>query len=225
MRVTRLGICILTLAVSAGCAAEGRVGKPAAESSVEPRRDRLTASEWGRLRAGERVEHPRAFRGGGHGYVGGVSYQMVRAEPDEVLRALLDPSELQRMLPQTRSVRPVGKGHPAPGLELEQGNDLVQATYSVRLDHDLENREVRFRLDRSRPSDIEDVEGFFRVAPAGEGRSLITVGTALDVGSALVRLLFEDTIQRLILATPTQIKDVIEASSDVTQRDRVAQLP
>jgi carbon monoxide dehydrogenase subunit G len=157
-------------------------------------------------------------------YIGGVSHQLVAANPDEVLQALLDPSQLEQMLPQTKRVTPLGAKRPAPGLELEQGNDLVNATYSVLLDHDLEKREIRFRLDRSRPSDIRDVQGFFRVTAAEGGRSLITVAAAVDVGSGLVRLLFEDTIEQLILATPSTMKGVIEASLDALRRDRVAQL-
>ena len=38
----------------------------------------------------------------------------------------------------------------------------------------------------------------------------MTVGVALDLGPGIVRLLFEDHIQRLILATPQRIRDVVE---------------
>jgi hypothetical protein len=41
-------------------------------------------------------------------------------------------------------------------------------------------------------------------------RSLVTVAVALDVGPGLVRLFFEERIQRVILATPRHIKDFIE---------------
>jgi carbon monoxide dehydrogenase subunit G len=197
-----------------GCSLQSHVAEPAAVAASKQRERELTPAEWARLRAGERIERPRAFVAGRSDYIGGMSHQLVDAEPDQILQALLDPNRLQRMLPQTRRIAQVGSGYPAPGLELEQGNDIISATYSVLLDHDLPAREVRFRLDRSRPSDIDDVEGFFRVVPAGDGRSLITVAAALDVGSGLVRLLFADIIQSLILATPSQIKDVVEASAD-----------
>lgn len=207
--------CGSMLGALVSCSGHSRVAEPSKVAATSPEREReLTAEEWARLRAGERVERPHAFLAGRSDYIGGMSHQLVDAEPDQVLLALLDPNRLQQMLPQTHRIVQVGSGYPAPGLELEQGNDLIRATYSVVLDHDLPAREVRFRLDRSRPSDIDDVEGFFRVAPAGEGQSLITVAAALDVGSTLVRLLFADIIQSLILATPSQIKGVVEASAE-----------
>lgn len=165
------------------------------------------------------------FRARGTPYVGGMSYQLVSASPDEVMSALLDPHQLEQMLPQTQRIEPVGAGYPAPGLELEQGNDFATATYSVVLETDLERGEVRFRLDRSRPSDIADVHGFFRVEPYEDGRSLITVATALDVGSGLVRLLFERTIEQLIMATPTRMKHYIETTREAKGGSRVARLP
>lgn len=184
--------------------------------------NRLTPAEQERLRAGERVEHPRRFSDSGSQYVGGLSYQLVAADPDEVLHALLDPGQLEQMLPHTKHIAAIGPGYPARGLTLEQGNGLVSATYSVALSHDFDRREVRFWLDGSRPSDIGDVRGFFRVEPFDDGRSLIIVAAALDVGSGLVRMLFEDGLERLILATPTQMKNVIEAGAG--SRTRVAQL-
>ncbi|HEY6727150.1 MAG TPA: SRPBCC family protein, partial [Polyangiaceae bacterium] len=184
--------------------------------------DRLSAAEWDRLRAGERIEHPKRFSAGDAKYVGGVSYQLVAADPDQVLHALLDPEQLRQMLPHTQHIAVVGRGYPARGLTLEQGNDLVSASYSVSLSHDLERREVRFWLDHSRPSDIDDVRGFFRVEPSDDGRSLITVAAALDLGPGLARLLFENALERLILATPTQMKGVLEATTN--GKTRVAQL-
>lgn len=205
-----------------GCGAHDPATPVASPQVIPAADDRLSAAEWDRLRAGERIEHPKRFSEAGAKYVGGVSYQLVAAEPDEVLRALLDPSQLKQMLPHTRQVAAVGHGYPARGLTLEQGNDLVTATYSVSLRHDFDRREVHFWLDHSRPSDIDDVRGFFRVERAENGRSLITVAAALDLGPGLARLLFENALERMILATPTLMKDVLEAGTQ--GKPRVAQL-
>ena len=223
MRAAHAIVCGLVWGALTGCAAHDpaprAVSPQVATAAMD---DRLSAAEWDRLRAGERVEHPQRFSVAGAKYVGGVSYQLVAAEPDEVLHALLDPDQLEQMLPHTKHVAALGSGYPARGLTLEQGNDLVSATYSVSLRHDFSRREVRFWLDHSRPSDIDDVRGFFRVEPSDAGRSLITVGAALDLGSGLARLLFEDALERLILATPTLMKGVLEAGAN--QKTRVAQL-
>lgn len=222
MRAAHAVICGLLCGALAGCGAHDSAARAAPSHALSAADDRLSAAEWDRLRAGERIEHPKRFSDAGAKYVGGVSYQLVSADPDEVLHALLDPEQLQQMLPHTRQVAAIGLGYPARGLTLEQGNDLVTATYSVSLSHDLERREVRFWLDHSRPSDIDDVRGFFRVEPSDDGRSLITVAAALDLGPGLARLLFENALERLILATPTQMKGVLEANSNA--KTRVARL-
>jgi hypothetical protein len=69
---------------------------------------------------------------------------------------------------------------------------------------------VSFALDRSRPHGIRDVHGFVRARSLGRGQTLVTVAVALDVGPGLVRALFEERIQRLILTTPRHIKDYLE---------------
>jgi hypothetical protein len=38
----------------------------------------------------------------------------------------------------------------------------------------------------------------------------VTVAVAVDVGDGLVRMLFEDRVQRLILSAPAQIRDFLE---------------
>lgn len=215
-------ICGFLCGALAGCGAHDPGARPASPLAITATDDHLSAAEWDRLRAGERIEHPKRFSHAGAKYVGGVSYQLVAADPDQVLRALLDPEQLQRMLPHTKHIAAVGHTYPARGLTLEQGNDLVSATYSVALRHDLERREVRFWLDPSRPSDIDDVRGFFRVEPSEDGRCLITVAAALDLGPGLARLLFESALERLILATPTQMKGVLEATTN--GKTRVAQV-
>lgn len=222
MRAAHAIICGLLCGALVGCGAHDSGARAASPHALSAANDRLSAAEWDRLRAGERIEHPKRFSDAGAKYVGGVSYQLVAADPDEVLHALLDPQQLQQMLPHTQHIAVVGRGYPARGLTLEQGNDLVTASYSVSLSHDFDRREVRFWLDHSRPSDIDDVRGFFRVEPSDDGRSLITVAAALDLGPGLARLLFENALERMILATPTQMKGVLEASTN--GKTRVAQL-
>lgn len=161
-------------------------------------------------------------RDGAH-YVGGIAYQLVSSAPDVILHALLDPEQLRRMLPKTLRVLALGDAYPPTALEVSQGNDIVQATYSVVVEHDFDSRQLKFWLDPTRPSDIDDVWGYFRVTPVEGGKSLITVGAALDVGPGIVRLLFEEKIQKLILATPTRMRDVLESTPPAAARPALAQ--
>ncbi len=169
----------------------------------------LTAGERQSLAQGQTVSRPSAFRQGGGSYVGGVSYQIVRASPPEVLAALLTVELLPRLLPRTKRARRVAGAQSGARVELVQGNRWVDATYTVVLARDGDDS-VRFRLDGTRPHDIEDVWGYFRAQPFGESHTLVTVAVALDVGDGLVRMLFEDRIQRVILSAPAQIRDFLE---------------
>jgi hypothetical protein len=93
-------------------------------------------------------------------------------------------------------------------VELVQGGTFLDARYTVVLERvDVET--IRFWMDPSQPHDIRDVWGFFRIKPLGGGRSLITVGAALDLGDGLPRL-FEDKIAGMLLRAPRQIRNFVQ---------------
>jgi hypothetical protein len=144
----------------------------------------------------------------GH-YVGGVSYQVVDARPEVVLAALSDVTNWPEALPRTKSARLLGSAHGLSRVELVQGGALVDARYTVVLEQ-ADGDSIRFWLDPSQPHDIRDVWGYFRVKPLPGGRSLITVGAALDLGDGLARMLFEDKIARLMLRAPRHIREFVE---------------
>ncbi len=150
-----------------------------------------------------------AFDRGDAHFVGGVAYQLVAAPPSVVMQALADVGSLPALLPRTRSARLVGQSGSRARVELVQGNSLVQARYTVVVDR-RDAGEIRFRLDKSRAHDIDDVWGWFRAEPFGDGRTLVTVAVALDLGPGLARMLFEERIQRVILSTPGHIKAFVE---------------
>jgi hypothetical protein len=144
---------------------------------------------------------------GGH-YVGGVSYQVVDARPELVLAALSDVTNWPEALPRTKSARLLGSVNGVSRVELVQGGSFVDARYTVMLER-VDGETIRFWLDPSEPHDVRDVWGFFRIKPAPGGRSLITVGAALDLGDGLPRL-FEDKIAVMMLRAPRQIRDFVE---------------
>ena len=150
------------------------------------------------------------FTQSGGQYVGGVSYQLVRAAPEEVLATLLDVQRLPDVLPRTQRARLLSSGDGESLVELTQGNSIVEATYSVRLVRDVGSDEIRFWLDPTRAHGVRDVWGYFRVQRFDAGRSLLTVAVALDLGPGLARMFFEEQIQTLVLTTPRRIRDFVE---------------
>jgi len=206
---------IATFAMVQGARADGPSPmRPAPARVLEltrraPARDTLTEIERAALMAGDTVSRPMLLERDDGRWVGGVSYQVVRARPGVVLAAMANPTELGRMLPRTKSVRVLGVAARGAQIELTQGTEMVDATYTVWLRR-TGPRELSFRLDPKRPHGIRDVHGYLRARPFGRGQTLVTVAVALDVGPGLVRALFEDRIQRLILATPRHIRDYLE---------------
>src|SRR5688572_3975212 len=83
-----------------GGIADARAPKRFAAGAVQEFSD----AEQRTLFAGKTVSRPVRFeRGAGGSYVGGVSYQVVKATPAEVIRALADVNALPHALPRTLS--------------------------------------------------------------------------------------------------------------------------
>lgn len=178
---------------------------------AEPSRDSrsLSPRELETLKGGGLLSRALRFdQGGGH-YVGGVSYQVVDARPELVLAVLSDVRNWPEALPRTKSAQLIEGAAGLSRVELVQGGSLVEARYTVVLER-ADADTIRFWLDPSRPHDIDDAWGFFRVQALPGGRSLITVGAALDVGDGLVRLLFEDKVAQMMLGAPRQIRAFVE---------------
>ena len=193
--------CLLALALAGTADAEPSTGAPASRPS-------LTSYEQTALHAGRMVSRALHFEQDGGHYVGGVSYQVVDARPELVLAALSDVTNWPEALPRTKSARLLDSVNGVSRVELVQGGTFVDARYTVILER-VDGETIRFWLDPSEPHDIRDVWGFFRIKPAPGGRSLITVGAALDLGDGLPRL-FEDKIAVMMLRAPRQIRDFVE---------------
>ena len=174
----------------------------------------LSLDERTALASRQLVARPLRFERGGAGrYVGGVSYQVMRAEPMEVLSALAHAESLPQALPSTQSATMVSRDGTTARVELVQGKSPFLARYTIVLEQAEGGNAIRFWLDPTRPHDIKDVWGFFRVDPFGDGKSLVTVAAAIDLGPGLARALFEDRIQRTILRAPTRIRAFVEPLS------------
>ncbi len=204
-------------ATAAG-AEEPRIGAGGCRGAGAPiAMSRPPPSDWQRLDRGERVEVPVRFDRCGKRYVGGVSYIVVKAPPRAVFASLNELGNLAKVIRGTRKMTVTGVTASGVRVLLEQGNRVVSASYSAiflrtppqgqALD---EGWEVRFWLDPSRPHAIEDVWGFFRASPWQPGGTLVTVGAALDLGPGLIRMLFEDHLQKSILRMPRYVRAAVE---------------
>jgi len=191
--------CLLALGSAAPRAAHADTHSPVLAG--------LSRAEREALLSGEVVARPMRFDTRDGSYRGGVSYSLVRAPAAAVLSALSNVETLPLSLPHTKSARLIDVRGALSRVELVHGGGT---TYTVSIERSPGRSELRFWLDSSRPHDISDVFGFFRVEPFGAGRSLVTVAAALDLGSGLTSLLFSDAVERTVLSTPGQIRNFVE---------------
>lgn len=180
-----------------------------------PRATGLSMAQHQRLTSGGRVEQRVEIDRHGQHYVGGVAYTLVHAEPRQVFDVLNQVATLAQVLPRTRSARIIERSDNWVRVELEQGNSVVSTTFTVFFQ--LEPPEgrndphlVRFWLDPSQPHTIDDAWGFFRATRYDESRSLVSVGALVNLGPGIIRMLFEDRIQRSVLRMPNRIRDTVE---------------
>jgi len=186
-------------------------GAAYAERSRPSHAHGFTASERDALLAGRTVSRPVRFARGEDGsYIGGVSYQVVRASPSTVIAALASVESLPRALPRTESATLVSRSGRTATVELTQGKSPFLVTYSVKLEQADTGNALRFWLDPRRPHDVRDVWGFVRVTPFGSGASLVTLAVALDIGPGIARAFFSDRIERMILRAPAKIREFVE---------------
>lgn len=175
----------------------------------------LTPEQNQTLLAGGRIEELMEIERQGQRYVGGVSYALVRAEPRQVFDVLNQLHTLSEVLPSTRSTRVIDRAGNRVRVELEQGNSVVSSTFTVFFQLEPpEGRDdphvVRFWLDPSQPHSIDDAWGFFRATRYDAEHSLVSVGALVNLGPGMLRMLFEQRIQRSILRMPKRIRDTVE---------------
>jgi hypothetical protein len=187
----------------------------------------LTPEQNQRLLAGGRIEELMELDRQGQHYVGGVSYTLVRAEPRQVFDVLNQLGTLSQVLPSTRSTRIIDRTGNRVRVELEQGNSVVSTTFTVffqleppeaRDDHHV----VRFWLDPSQPHSIDDAWGFFRATRYDAEHSLVSVGALVNLGPGVIRMLFEQRIQRAIMRMPKRIRDTVERTFGIAPTESVS---
>jgi hypothetical protein len=215
LRAASIAACLL-----GGCALPPSVtpeDPPLVDADEKPplRSGGLTSDQHRTLRAGGRIEELLTLDRQGQRYVGGVSYALVRAEPRQVFDVLNRLRTLSDILPQTRNTRIIDRSGNRVRVELEQGNSMVSTTFTVFFQ--LEPPEglddphvVRFWLDPSQPHGIDDAWGFFRAARYDAQHSLVSVGALVNLGPGVIRMLFEQRIQRSILRMPKRIRETVE---------------
>lgn len=173
------------------------------------RAERLTADEEKRLSRGEVVKRTFDVELPRGDYIGGLAYVIISAPPVDVLTALVEPSSYQHIFTLTQEARLEAKDGEDLIIYLRQGGKKVSGEYSVRARRESQSL-VRFWLDPSRPHDIGDLWGFFRMDPYPGGKTLLTYGALLHLEFGVIKLLFQEKIRTYALETPDRLRIFVE---------------
>ncbi len=171
--------------------------------------ERLSPNELKRLGRGEVIK--RTFdvdlpRGD---FIGGLGYVIIDATPAEVLAVLLEPSSYLHIFTLTQEARLVAREGDDFIIALRQGGKKISGEYSVRARQETSSL-VRFWLDPTRPHDVGDLWGFFRMDPAEAGKTLLSYGALLHLEFGVIKLLFQEKIRMYALETPARLRAYVE---------------
>lgn len=165
--------------------------------------------ERNQLRAGELVRREVTRREGRYSYVGGSSWQLVRAPLTEVWDLVTDPASYPRVIPSLAEAEVVVDGEDERVIRMEHRYSLVSAEYHARVRIDREQHRIRFDLDRSRPHDLHAGRGFLELTPY-RGDTILAWGALADLGNGMMQQLFGPVLLEWMLRVPRCVRDEIE---------------
>jgi hypothetical protein len=145
----------------------------------------------------------------GH-YFGGVSYAVVRATVADVTAPLADPSTYTSIIPMTIESRVLDRNDRDMEVLMRQGARSANAAYVLTIRRESLGL-FRFWLDPSKPHDIADLWGFFRVQPWGTEASLLTYAALVRLDFGVMKLLFSEAIRKVALGTPGVVRAYVHA--------------
>jgi len=166
-------------------------------------------SERALLSRGELVRRNTSRREGANHFVGGTSWQRVRAPIDRVWATVRDPSAYSRLIPSLDEARVVEERGGTRIVRMHHTYGIGEAAYFVRMRVDDERHEMRFELDRSRPHDIRAGRGFLSLT-SYRGDTIVAWGMLADVGAGVLQQVFGPFLNEWLLLPPRCVRDDVE---------------
>lgn len=166
----------------------------------------LDASERRKLRAGEIVVRPKNEARGRLQLIGGTSYLIIDASPDEVWRAVRDAPNFHRMLPQAHTTEVLAQSDEHARVRLSHSYGPMATSYVLDLRYLNETRVMMFRLNERYAGGMEAGWGFIRIGSQSNGKTLVSFGAMVDIGQRLGTNLVKSQIHEWLLKVPLTMK-------------------
>lgn len=173
----------------------------------------FTADERARLMKGELVTRPVTERRDGMRLIGGNSWQLIDALPDDVFRVLLETRFYPRLLPAVSGAKLVTAQGNHRRVRIEHKKGPLGVAYRVALQFDPARRDITFKLNDRLDSGLRAAWGFITVHPYGPTQSLIAYGVMADPGDGLLVSMVRGMIHEWLMKVPWQVKRFVEGAT------------
>lgn len=144
--------------------------------------------------------------------IGGSSWQVIKAPPESVFRALLDTGHYHRSLPTVSGAELVSEHDDLRRVVLEHKKGPLGIRYRLALRVDRGRRDIGFRLNDPLDSGLRAAWGFLTVHPHGNGHSLLAYGVMADPGDGLIVGLARGVIHEWLMRVPEQVRKFVESA-------------
>lgn len=145
--------------------------------------------------------------------IGGSSWQVIKAPPESVFRALLDTRHYNRSLPTVSGAELVSEHEDFRRVVIEHKKGPLGIRYRMALRLDRGRRDIGFRLNDPLDSGLRAAWGFLTVHPHGNGHSLLAYGVMADPGDGLIVGLARGVIHEWLMRVPEQVRKFVESAS------------
>jgi hypothetical protein len=172
----------------------------------------FSEAEKKQLAAGQLVTRRVEEEKNGLRLIGGSSWQLIKASPDVVFRALLDTPRYDRMLPTVSRAQLISQAPTLRRVKLEHKKGPLGVSYRLALMLDPARRDITFKLNDALESGIRAAWGYMTVSAWGD-KSLLSYGVMADPGDGLIVGLVRGVIQDWLLRVPEQTKKHIESTT------------
>jgi Polyketide cyclase / dehydrase and lipid transport len=170
----------------------------------------FSSQEEAELRAGKLVVRAEQRTLRGAHLIGGMSWQVIDAPPDDVFRELTDVRAYPHFLPAVEEARLLDVNGPNLSVFIHHRLGFVSASYRVRAVVDAAHRTLRFRMDHEHPSSIRDAWGELHVSAYGNHQSVASLAILADLGEGMLLGLVRSNVHEWMLRVPQQLKRHVE---------------
>jgi ribosome-associated toxin RatA of RatAB toxin-antitoxin module len=179
----------------------------------------FTAQETETLSKGELVGRP-LVRAHKQDPFGGAGWIIIDAPADTIWKEIQDWKSYPQIYPYVVETVPLSRRNNEILIRQKLGYRFIYVTYHVVCSFDASNYEMTFKLAPNYPSDINGVQGYWKLYPQGD-KTLVGYYAAVNVPEGIVNLIgssLAKSLQWQLLNLPKYLKTWTKEKTNAAQR-------